>query len=280
MHRVIGVVGLCLVMFTGCAIPNYRDPIARGFIAPTPGDPWEPRSDPWYCPRPDTGNTLCMPDMENPCDIAALLDIALLNHPQTRLAWEQARAQAFAVSAAESAYYPTVTETLSIDYDDVKGGLGANAGTVSSGPGWSAFFQSDFVVSYLIMDFGGRNATVAATWYALDALNWTQNRVMQQVIFTVIQSYYNYIASKGLQQAKSDDLDNAKVDLAATEELFSNGIARYVDVLQAKANLENARLALVTADNQVRIDLGALAVAIGLPPALHVNMVIDEIEMP
>ena len=44
-------------------------------------------------------------------DLVQLIEIALANNPQTRGAWERARAAAATYSAARAAYYPTLTAT-------------------------------------------------------------------------------------------------------------------------------------------------------------------------
>lgn len=287
------LLSIFLTLLTGCNHP-WIDPVYKDQVSPDPGKPWEPESNEWYCPRPEKRSpvsSLVVPTLNDEFDIAGLLNIALSNHPQTKLAWAQARAQAFAVGAAESAYYPTLVGSQSLVFTDFTTGALTGSGSSGTNPGTgtittldgntiprsdtagarTAGFTTSIVtqlsLSYLILDFGGRDATVQATKYALQSLDWTQNRVIQQVIYNVIQSYYNYVDAKELLQAKKDDLKNAQTNLDSAQALYKSGIVRKLDLLQAEANVQNGLLNVVNAESQLKINLGVLAVALGIPPS-------------
>lgn len=277
---------LSVIFLTGCATNYIFEPSRRGLTTKEPGEQWHPPRDLWYCPRspaPSIPISALLPEDDCELDVAGLLNIALSNHPLTRQAWAKARAQAFAVGAAESFFYPTIVGTENLEYNNTTGGGVSSAGSGIIAGGGTGLIRSSFssatiaivsdiTLSYLLLDFGGREASVRAEEYALQSLNWTENRTIQQVIISVMQGYYNYIDAYQTQIAKKADLENAQMNLDATEELHTAGIVRQLDYLQAKANLENAILALVTAEAQVKINLVALAVALGIPPTTALSI--------
>lgn len=269
------IISFCLLL-TSCS-NRILSPVWRGQTTEDPGDFWDPSKSEWYCPRATPTNPIekiILPQKEEDLDLPDLLDIALRNHPQTKLAWAQARAAAFAVGMAESALYPVIEDVVNVGVSDIKGanvrnvaGSTNNTTTGFNAPGYTNWIVNDLTFSYLILDFGGREASIQSARFALQALDWTQNRVLQQVIFTVIQGYYNYINAKEMLQARIDDLNNAKINLDLAKALFEGGLNRRVDVLQAQANYENAELILITAQSQVKINLGTLAFSLGIPPS-------------
>lgn len=57
----------------------------------------------------------------------------------------------------------------------------------SIGP--SRILAHNLSISYLLLDFGGRQATIEAAKQALYYSNWTHNRQIQRVIISVLQAY-------------------------------------------------------------------------------------------
>lgn len=260
---------MTLLLLYGCT-NNYLSPDTRGMVTDDPADPWDPPCDEWYCPREES-----YIDFEKEMPLDELLDLALSNHPLTKQAWANARAQAYAVGASESAYWPSILGNVSLVWDEFEGGNVTDQGNSSPGIRATRYLedlQSQVSVSYLILDFGGRSATVRSTLYGLNALNWTQNRVVQQVLLAVLQGYYNYINAKENTKAREEDLRNAQENLDSAQALYDAGIARKLDLLQAKSSKENAYLALVTAKNQIYIALGSLATALGISPETALNV--------
>lgn len=301
-HILSAILGIPLLVLTGC-VPNYiLDPVKRDYVALTPGDEWDPSCSTWYCPKTRPISPLeeiTLPDPNCELDISEILDIALRNHPQTKHAWELARAQAFQVGVTEAAYYPTVFGSENLVFNDITArnpgtamstgvldpninsnvttpGTGNSTGAISNTSTYSQSWVSNLNISYLVFDFGGRQATIEAARHALYALDWTQNRVIQQVLFNVAQTFYAYIDAKEQLIAKQEDLKNTEMNLEAARELHLAGIVPRLDLLQAEATNENAILALVTARNQVKIAMGALATAVGVPA----SSVLDTRDLP
>lgn len=133
------------------------------------------------------------------------------------------------------------------------------------GPGERTFLNSDLVISYLLLDFGGREASIESALQALYVSDWVHNRQIQEVMVSVLQSYYSYSGLVDLLNARQSDLANAKANLEAAQQLFQAGIKTKLDVLQAQSNLINIEVNIVSLQGQVNITLGNLITNLGLP---------------
>ena len=52
-------------------------------------------------------------------------------------------------------------------------------------------------MTYLLLDFGGRNATAELALHTLYSSNWEHDYTMQQVMLSVLNAYTTYIGNKG-----------------------------------------------------------------------------------
>jgi outer membrane protein TolC len=273
------------LLFISLCMQSCTDPTQRGLTSSAPGQEWVPACSEWYCEERLTSKpSVHLPEINEESDISSLLDTALRNHPVTRQAWAQARSKAYELGAAQSIYYPEIIGVEGWEWRDADSGSGSTTTATGSGDGVDATGNSgsfipgttqsvfwNLSIDYLLLDFGGRKATVEAAKQALYAVNWTQNRTIQEVIVNVIIGYYNYVSSKELVVAAESDLENAKTGLDSAEALFNAGVGKYLDVLQARSNVENIQLTLIQARGQVEIYLGQLATALGIPVSSKID---------
>lgn len=255
-------IGLCIFFaaLTGCALP---DPAYRGDVAPCPNTPWTP-------PCPEV-KIRCLPEevcdsSETPLNVSTLLDIALKNNPLTSTAWYAALTAAYNVGVAKSFLYPTLTgevEFLHVKTDEESDGT---VSTTNILPNTTNAVIENLTLTYLLFDFGGRNANVQAAKQALMALDWTHNQVIQDVMISVYDSYFAHLAAKALVKATEENLKDTKVTLDAAEKQFYAGVVTKVDVLQARSQVANAQLQLALAQGDVKITHSQLAKAIGWLP--------------
>lgn len=145
-------------------------------------------------------------------------------------------------------------------------------GSLNIVPGYQVNSITDITISYLLLDFGGRRASIEAAKQALYSSNWTHNRQVQQVIVNVLQTYYNYAGTTALLEARYDDLKNSQANYDSALNQFEAGVKNKLDVLQAKTNLINIELDIVTLQGQQRVAYGNLANALGLPSNIQINI--------
>lgn len=151
--------------------------------------------------------------------------------------------------------------------------LGGSGGVAGAGPVYNQFFIADLSLSYIMFDFGGRQANVEAARQALYTANWTHNRTLQTVILNIMQAYYNYLAAQATVEAQKENLHDAKNNLDSAKAMYDAGVARLVDFLLARSNYVNAQLLLEQAYNNAHITMGQLSTAIGIPADRQIKVV-------
>ena len=126
-------------------------------VSPAPGKPYvAPKS--VVPPEPDTSrNTKALPSdiaaHANALTLADAVDVALRNNPQTSLSWSQARTAAYEYASAKGAFFPEVSATANV---------GRSQSTTQTGFVQRTQFAPLVSLSYLLLDFGGRNGTIGA----------------------------------------------------------------------------------------------------------------------
>jgi len=190
--------------------------------------------------------------------LAQLVDVALQINPNTQAAWERARAAAAAWGAARGSYYPTVGADI--------GGTGGKLSQASNlGPFKGVYGDVGLSLSYLLLDFGGREAAAESARQALIASNWNHNQSIQDLLRDVPQAYYRYLGNKARVRASEVSLKEALTSLRSTEQRKKAGVSTIADVLQARSKADQVRLDLVSNRGAVQVSRGQLATAVGWP---------------
>jgi outer membrane protein TolC len=192
--------------------------------------------------------------------LPAILDLALANNPATRTAWLEARAAAANLGSRQSEYLPEV---------DVVASAGRSR-TASAAAQTSIGVSA--VLSYLIFDFGGREARVEQARQTLIAADYLHNQAIQDVIFDAQQAYYAVLDAKALLAAQDATLKERETGLDAGQARHKAGVATIADVLQARTALSQARLTRETIAGNLRVFEGSLATAMGLPASTPLNV--------
>jgi len=202
-------------------------------------------------------------------NLPQLVDVALQINPHTQAAWERARAEAAEWGAARGSYYPKVSAgAIGIggklpfaaalgDVDGIFGGVGLS-------------------LSYLLLDFGGREAAAESARQALIAANWNHNQAIQDLLRDIPQAFYRYVGDKARVGASEVSLNEALTSLRSTEERKKAGVSTIADVLQARARADQVRLDLVANRGAVQVSRGQLATAVGWPA----NTLFDVVNAP
>lgn len=126
---------------------------------------------------------------------------------------------------------------------------------------------SDLSLTWLLLDFGGRDAAIEEKRQALAVADLMHTATIQDQVFKVLQAYFQYAGQTALAQALNTSLAEASANLDAARERHSKGLATIADVLQAKTVLSQARLDLDEVQGQVDTLKGTLTTAMGIPAA-------------
>jgi len=214
-------------------------------------------------------NSICaIADLNQPITLAEVADTSLCNNPQTNEIWASARVQAAQLGIAKSAYLPSVTANLSTGFSVSNPESGSR-----SNPNMN--LGSNLAASYLLYDFGNRNANLESARQLLLSASASQSSVVQSVLLTAAVSYYQV-------QANIAALDAARQAERASEESFKAADARYragvstpADKLQAQTAFAQLTLTRITSEGNLQIAYGNLVNVMGLPANQKVVLVAE-----
>jgi outer membrane protein TolC len=190
-----------------------------------------------------------------------LVNIGEENNPETRVAWQNARARAAEVGIAESTLYPTLSAAALAKSTRFGMFYGTNFVQQTIEP-----FSPVFLLNYIIFDFGQRSEQIAVSRSNLLAANFQFNDAHRKIIFQVMQSYYRLLNSQGQQEAAEANLKNAQTVQQAAEDRLRHGLATLPDVLEARSSTAQADYDLQAAIGATEIAHGDLATALGIAP--------------
>jgi outer membrane protein len=266
----ITLIGLIFFLL-GCE-PFY-DPVCNNDVPASPGSVWDRK---WFQVKKTSVNPYTAADLSGTMSLKQLLDIALFNNPLTRSSWHAARAASYAYRASLSAYYPAFSYAGILSAQTVKGTNFAASGssaiiTNNTTPvlitqTFSTNLINSLNLTYLLLDFGGREAVIDTALQTLYAANWQHDYTMQQVMLSVLNAYVSYLGNKGLVEAYELDLKDAQIAVNAAKAMYEAGLATLTDVLSAEANLELTKANLAQSQGAERTSFGEILIAIGLPP--------------
>jgi outer membrane protein len=206
-------------------------------------------------------------DSDKVYSLAELIDMAEAHNPETRVAWENARAQAAALGIARSELYPTLSAVAlsGVDRSEVPLGIQFYRQTVS-------VFEASLELNYTIFDFGARRGRINAESARLLAANLGFNDVHRQIIYDVSQTYYQLLNAAGQEEAAGASLVNAQAVQQAAEERLRNGLATLPDVLEARSATAQAQYNLQAVLGAEQIARGDLATVLGTPAATRIRV--------
>ncbi len=204
--------------------------------------------------------------------LAELIDIALINNPDTKKTWAQAREAAAVYGEKLSPYYPEIN----VDASYTRERQTYLNETLEHPHKASEYYRTtvtpEATVTYTIFDFGQRRSTSEVARQSLYYADYTHNRQIQTVIQMVMNDYYNYLYQKQNLQAKEADLEDAKQSLDAANQKFAAGVASVGDVVQAKTKYLQIKIELSTQKEKVEGSFVQLAYDIGLPANFPFNV--------
>src|ERR1700677_3526275 len=209
-----------------------------------------PRSAPAFAPDPTKIYTL-----------PELVNLAEQNNPETRVAWENAKARAADLGVSKATLYPTVA-ALAIAQsarDNLFFAPNYYRQTVDT-------FSPALEVDYIVFDFGRRLQEIAISRSNLLAANFAFNDTHRKIIFDVMSAYYRVLNTKGQEDAAEANLKNAQTVQQAAEARLELGLATLPDVLEARSAAAQADYDLQAAIGASEIAHGDLVTALGISP--------------
>jgi outer membrane protein TolC len=200
-----------------------------------------------------------------PLSLAELIDTALKNNPETAKAWGAVKHAQAALGLAQSANYPSL---------DAQGTF-MHGREVKFPNGPDTIFTDyggELSLSYLLFDFGERSASIQAMKESLKAANWGADFTLQQVIFKVCSTYYEYLSAVDLLKEKESTLKDYQTILEAAEELHKAGLRSLSDLSMSKAEIAQVQMEVAQQRASVAVTYGQLLTALGMPVELKIEV--------
>lgn len=197
-------------------------------------------------------------DPDKTYSLAELIDLAESHNPETRVAWERARAQAAAFGVARSELYPTLAAAALSGITRSQAYLVDRFYRQTIGD-----FQVALNLNYNIFDFGARSGRISAASAEVLAENFSFNDTHRNIIYQVEQAYYQFLSASGQEDAARASLANAQAVQQAAEERLKNGLATLPDVLEAQSATAQAEYELQSVLGAKQIAAGNLATGLG-----------------
>jgi len=207
-------------------------------------------------------------DVRKTLGLSDVVMSALCNNPQTKIAWQTSLYQAAQVGVSRSAYLPTLSATGSIlraESSETQTGNQENVGVT---------------LSYLLYDFGKRDATYDNAKSLLDVALFSENDTIQTVFLSAIQAYYALFGSNASLEASREAERSALESLNAAKTRYTVGTATPADTLQAQTAYSQAMLNRIQAEGNVKSAQGSLASVLGLLPDTTLQLQTPKLDIP
>jgi outer membrane protein len=202
------------------------------------------------------------------------VEIALKMHPNIAAALHNVNANVSRVSEAKSNYYPQINWSSSYNRISQASGRSGSSfssigttGSLSGGTGSFDQYSTGFSLSQDIYDFGKTPSQVRIQNFNVDSSRSDLENVTEQVIFNVRQTYYGILQAKRSRDVSADTVKQFQQHLDQAKGFYAVGTKPKFDVTKAEADLSNAKLNLIKAENALRLAVVALNNAIGVPDA-------------
>jgi outer membrane protein len=216
--------------------------------------------------------------------------IALQNHPQIAAAAYQAQAQHQVYLQARSALLPQVAafgDAVHADSDNTR----LMAGGINNP---SVFSRTAFGagLTQLITDFGHTTNLTASARLQASAAEQSSLATREQVLLEVDQAYFGALQALAIESVARQTFDTRQLLLERVSVLAENKLKSDLDVSFARVALEQARLLVQQAQNDVDSSLAALSTVLGyreqrsftladetsvpVPPSADVQPLIDQ----
>jgi outer membrane protein len=172
------------------------------------------------------------------------LRLALQNNGLARAALAETDAADARLAAARANLYPSIDISSSTTRTRIEGG-GANADTTQR--------QNGFGLEWLLLDNGQRELRIRQSSRTAEATRQSTRDTVRRVLFQTARAYYEALRRKELLQVADTAVRRAETLLEVAKAQAEVGAAPQKDVLQAEADLANARVQQIQARNALRL---------------------------
>ncbi len=205
-----------------------------------------------------------LPKPEEPMKLMEVINQVLCHNPSTRASWLSLRATAAGNTAAKAnLLLPNVSANASLSKSKTQ---------LNNGSFISRGSSAGINLSYLLFDFGVREANLIAAEESLIASTYSYDSSLQGVIGSTLRLYYSILSAQGSYDVARESFKFAKESLMAARNRYDLGLVPRSDLLQAETSFAQSELSVQQAENAFLSTIAQLAVAMGLSPQTRLTI--------
>jgi outer membrane protein len=251
---------------------------------PTPAQPTQTKSGAQSAAPTASGPAPSAPqasDVPRVLHLEEAVQIGLRQQPLLLEAQANAGAAEGRVTQARSPLLPQITGIASYqrihNSSGTFGGTTGGTGTGTARPGTFNSFQFGVTGNQLLWDFGQTWKAWKAAEKTLASFRETTQATILSVTLNVRTFYFQARATRDLVRVGQETLDNQIKHLQQVEGFVRVGTQPEIALAQARTNVANARVQLITAQNADRIAKAQLNQAMGVPEGTDYEIADDEL---
>ena len=202
-------------------------------------------------------------------NLADVIELSMCNNPTTRQAWLSTKVGETAYKGTLGSYLPQISASASYSKSDTTDYMTDPNGVETVAKGAVAGLS----LSWLLYDFGKREATVEKTYQSMNSANFQYNNVLQQVAYNTIVAYYDVLSSVEELNALKANEDASLKSFELASKKFELGMSSKAATLQAETAYAQAQLQVAKQEQVVKVANAKLASYLGLPPSQDIKLV-------
>ena len=203
--------------------------------------------------------------MQDTLSLADLVQVGICTNPSLSAQYMGVKATEANLGAGRSQYLPSVTLTGSAGVDGKR--TEGRGGYTQTEP-----YYGKAEAAWLLFDFGGRESRVHTLRAYADAAGYGYQAALHDLMLSVQTAYLRLLAAEETLVSANASLDSYKQSYNEAQKRYKLGMVSLSDRLQAKTRYEQALLAVVLAEDEVKQYSGQLAVLLNLPPDTQLHL--------
>ena len=195
--------------------------------------------------------------LSGPLSLEDAVNMAMIHHPRIVAARETVQAAEANYGGSFSSYYPQLTGTWNYRRTTAQG-------TTQTDVVPFDFYSGSVNFTQNVYDFGRREGGVELSFYNLQSAHYTYQATVNDIVQGAKTTYYGYLQARENVRVKQETVRQREELLKQAEAFLEVGTRPRIDVTRAEANLADARVQLIQAQNAVAIQRVTLANALGV----------------
>jgi len=210
------------------------------------------------------------------------VEIGIKNQPALINRASQVRASEARTGQAQSNWYPQLSANAGYGRTKpVTGGRGLALAPGSPGLSTSSGqsyedYSSDLTLRQTIYDFGRTSSQVKVQNLNTDAARYDLESTRDDVVFNVKQAFFQVLQAQASRDVAKESLAQFQKQLERARAFFEVGRSPKFDVTKAEVDAGTAQLALIRAENQVKLARVNLNNAMGVPERYQYTVIDDK----